>query len=81
MMSDSFQIIASGPDGLFGQEPSPAPVLIAFPAATRFPIPGTNNSLELVSPDDPLYAKPHADNLTNFADRDLAAAAENLLQE
>lgn len=64
MAPDTFQVIASGPDGSYGTAPA------AFPLAINTPL--------RPAAADVVNAKGHADNLTNFASGTLLKATDEL---
>lgn len=75
MAPDTFQIIATGKDGLYG---APSKNQAAFPKATSYSLPWQNKTYNYWSTTDAIGGQGHKDNLTNFADRPLGNAVESL---
>jgi len=75
MAGDTFQIIAAGKDGLYGNSVINQ---AAYPTTTAYTLTWLGNARTYVPVTDPVNGKGHADNLTNFADRQLADAIESL---
>jgi prepilin-type N-terminal cleavage/methylation domain-containing protein len=70
MVPDTFQVIASGPDGSYGTAPAAFPLAIGFAAG--------NAQFNFPAAADAVNAKGHADNLTNFASGPLLKATDEL---
>jgi len=75
MAGDTFQLIAGGKDGRYGDSSINQ---AAFPAKSTYSLSWNNASYTYPSTKDTTNGRGHGDNLTNFSDRALASAVEAL---
>jgi hypothetical protein len=75
MSPDTFQLIAAGADGSYGSSAAPYLNAAAFPLEFKIPTDfGSVAGSSAPSAGDPIKARGHGDNLTNFAEKRLADA-------